>query len=193
MEPADITGIVLCGGRGRRFGGTNKALTQLRGRPLLDHVLTRLAPQVSRVVLSVGQSAKPFAQFGVEAIVDTQPGAGPLGGVASALPAVRTPWLLTCPADTPFLPTNLAQLLASDAERLGVAVPHDGTRRQNLFLLLRHDRALELARFFAGGGRAVHRWLDAEGIPCTDLSQCAAAFRNVNSPQELERAQGADD
>ena len=193
MEQADITGIILCGGGGRRFGDTPKPLAQLHGRPLLDHVLTRLAPQVSRMILSVGQSAEPFAQFGVEAIVDTHPGAGPLGGVASALPTVRTRWLLTCPADTPFLPTNLAQLLAPDAEQAGVAVPHDGTRRQNLFLLLRHDRALALSRFFTSGGRAVHRWLDAEGIPCTDLSQHAAAFRNVNSPEELERAHGVED
>lgn len=193
MEPADITGIILCGGGGRRFGNAPKPLAQLHGRPLLDHVLTRLAPQVSRVILSVGQSAEPFAQFGVEAIMDTHPGAGPLGGVASVLPTVRTRWVLTCPADTPFLPMNLGQLLAADAERLGVAVPHDGTRRQNLFLLLRHDRALALSRFFAAGGRAVHRWLDQEGISCTDLPQCAAAFRNINSPAELERLRGVED
>lgn len=193
MEPKDITGIVLCGGAGRRFGGAAKALVPLDGRPLLDHVLARLAPQVSRVILSVGQRTEPFSQFRLAAIVDAAPGAGPLGGVASALPAVWTPWVLTCPADTPCLPTNLVALLAADAERIGVAVPHDGTRRQNLFLLLRHDRALALARFFADGGRAVHRWLDAEGIPCTDLSHCADAFRNVNSPQELARAQRAKD
>ena len=193
MERADITGIVLCGGRGRRFGGAPKALAKLHGRPLLDHVLKRLAPQVSRVLLSVGQSADPFSQFGLETIVDVEPGTGPLGGVVAALPAVRTRWVLTCPADTPCLPTNLVGLLAADAERVGVAVPHDGTRRQNLFVLMRHDRALALARFFAAGGRAIHRWLDAEGIASTDLSQCAGAFRNVNTRQDLEQAMGVQD
>lgn len=193
MERADITGIVLCGGRGRRFGGAPKALAKLHGRPLLDHVLTRLVPQVSRVLLSVGQHVEPFKQFGLEAVEDATPDAGPLGGVVAALPAVRTPWVLTCPADTPCLPTNLVGLLAADAERVGVAVPHDGTRRQNLFVLMRHDQALALARFFAAGGRALHRWLDAEGIASTDLSQCAGAFRNVNTRQDLERAVGAED
>lgn len=193
MERADITGIVLCGGRGRRFGGAPKALAKLHGRPLLDHVLKRLAPQVSRVLLSVGQRVEPFDQFGLEAVVDATPDAGPLGGVAAALPAVRTRWVLTCPADTPCLPTNLVGLLAADAERVGVAVPHDGTRRQNLFVLMRHDRARALARFFAAGGRAIHRWLDAEGIASTDLSQCAGAFRNVNTRQDLEQAMGVQD
>lgn len=193
MERADITGVVLCGGRGRRFGGAPKALAKLHGRPLLDHVLKRLAPQVSRVLLCVGQRVEPFDQFGLETVVDATPDAGPLGGVVAALPAVRTPWVLTCPADTPCLPTNLVGLLAANAERVGVAVPHDGIRRQNLFVLMRHDRALALARFFAAGGRALHRWLDAEGIASTDLSQCAGAFRNVNTRQDLERAMGAKD
>ena len=193
MERADITGVVLCGGRGRRFGGAPKALAKLHGRPLLDHVLKRLAPQVSRVLLCVGQRVEPFDQFGLETVVDATPDAGPLGGVVAALPAVRTPWVLTCPADTPCLPTNLVGLLAANAERVGVAVPHDGIRRQNLLVLMRHDRALALARFFAAGGRALHRWLDAEGIASTDLSQCAGAFRNVNTRQDLERAMGAKD
>ena len=193
MERADITGIVLCGGRGHRFGGAPKALAKLHGRPLLDHVLKRLAPQVSRVLLSVGQRVEPFDQFGLETVVDATPDAGPLGGVVAAVPAVRTRWVLTCPADTPCLPTNLVGLLAADAERVGVAVPHDGTRRQNLFVLMRHDRALALARFFAAGGRAIHRWLDAEGIASTDLSQCAGAFRNVNTRQDLEQAMGVQD
>lgn len=193
MERVDITGIVLCGGRGHRFGGAPKALAKLHGRPLLDHVLKRLAPQVSRVLLSVGQRVEPFDQFGLETVVDATPDAGPLGGVVAAVPAVRTRWVLTCPADTPCLPTNLVGLLAADAERVGVAVPHDGTRRQNLFVLMRHDRALALARFFAAGGRAIHRWLDAEGIASTDLSQCAGAFRNVNTRQDLEQAMGVQD
>ena len=193
MERADITGIVFCGGEGRRFGGALKPLADLRGQPLLAHVLARLAPQVSRVILSAGRNADELKAFGLETIADATPSAGPLGGLAATLPAVRSEWVLTCPADTPCLPKNLVQLLRGDAECAGVAVPHDGSRRQNLFLLMRRKRALALAGFFATGGRAIHRWLDAEDIHATDLSQWAGAFRNVNSPTELAalRAEGS--
>ena len=32
---ADITGLVLCGGKGRRMGGVDKGLVMLAGRPLV--------------------------------------------------------------------------------------------------------------------------------------------------------------
>ena len=185
LDAADITAIVLCGGAGRRFGGVAKPLADLHGKPLLGHVLDRLAGQAARIVLSVGADADGFAAFGVEAIADATPGAGPLGGLASTLPVVRSEWVLTCPADVPCLPRKLVRLLRADAERFGIAVPHDGARRQNLFLLARLERAQALARFFQDGGRAIHRWLDGEGVQSTGLSHCAAAFRNVNSPAEL--------
>ena len=185
MRREDITGVVLCGGDGERFGGGLKPLAHFHGRPLLAHVLQRLAPQVSRVLLSAGRHGEAFAAFGCETISDSCAGAGPLGGLVSALPAVRTPWLFLCPADAPRFPKDLVRRLAADAERRGVAVPHDGERRQNLFLLIRMDQAEALADFFEDGGRALHRWLDARGIDSTDLSDHAGSFLNVNAPSDL--------
>jgi len=78
------------------------------------------------------------------------------------------------------------ELLAPDAERAGIAVPHDGNRRQNLFLLMRRDRAESLVRFFERGGRAAHRWLDQNDIGVTNLSVIAESFFNVNTPDDLE-------
>ncbi|HUE47326.1 MAG TPA: NTP transferase domain-containing protein, partial [Aestuariivirgaceae bacterium] len=39
-----IVGVVLAGGLARRMGGGDKGLIELEGRPILDHVLERLAP-----------------------------------------------------------------------------------------------------------------------------------------------------
>ena len=36
---AEITGIVLAGGQGRRMGGVDKGWVELDGRPLCEHVL----------------------------------------------------------------------------------------------------------------------------------------------------------
>ena len=47
LQPA-IPGLILAGGRGQRMGGGDKALLPLAGRPLLGHVIERLAPQVGR-------------------------------------------------------------------------------------------------------------------------------------------------
>jgi len=46
IASADVTGIVLAGGQGRRMGGVDKGLVELAGRPMVAHVIERLAPQV---------------------------------------------------------------------------------------------------------------------------------------------------
>ena len=185
MKAEDVTGIVFCGGSGRRLGGVQTPLIEVAGRPLLAWVLERLRKQVATVVLS-GAAGSAYARFGREMVPDRAPGEGPLSGLATAVEAATTDWIFTCPGDSPCLAENLVELLAEDAQRAGAAVPHDGNRRQNLFLLMRRDRAESLVRFFEQGGRAAHRWLDAKGIVATDLSAIAGSFFNVNTPDDLE-------
>ena len=185
MNRKDITGIVFCGGAGRRLGGVQKPLIEVSRRPLLAWVLDRLRNQVGTVMLS-GANGPAYARFGCEMVPDRAPGEGPLSGLASVMEVLSTDWIFTCPGDSPYLAENLIELLAKDAERAGVAVPHDGNRRQNLFLLMRRERAESLVGFFNEGGRAAHRWLDANGIVATDLSAIAESFFNVNTPDDLE-------
>ena len=47
-----VFGVVLAGGLARRMGGGDKPLRLLAGRPMLDHVLERLRPQVAALALS---------------------------------------------------------------------------------------------------------------------------------------------
>ena len=185
MKAEDVTGIVFCGGSGRRLGGVEKPLIEVAGRPLLAWALESLQKQVATVVLS-GAADSAYARFGCEMVPDRAPGEGPLSGLVTAVEIAKTNWIFTCPGDSPYLAGNLVELLAADAERTGVAVPHDGNRRQNLFLLMRRDRAESLVRFFEQGGRAAHRWLDENGIGVTDLSAMAESFFNVNTPDDLE-------
>lgn len=180
------TAIVLCGGVGVRLGGADKPLLELAGKPLLGHVLERVAPQVAAVVLACAD-ARTYQRFGHRVVVDDAPRQGPLGGIVSALGAVATEWVFTSPADTPFLPTNLVAKLAAAGRRHGAAAAVAGGRRQNLSVLLNADRAASLTAFFAAGGRAVHQWLDANSVPTATFP--AAAFLNVNTEADLRAAQ----
>ena len=42
----DVTGVILAGGRGRRMGMVDKGLQLLKGKPMVEHVIDRLRPQV---------------------------------------------------------------------------------------------------------------------------------------------------
>lgn len=184
-ERAATTAIVLCGGKGERLGATAKPLVDLAGRPLLRHVLDRLRPQVDDIVLSCA-GAEPYRRFGCRVAVDAHPNQGPLGGIVSALREARTRWILISPCDTPFLPTDLVETLAASCRDAGAAVAVAGGRRQNLCLLLDERRAASLEAFFASGGRAVYRWLDANSVPSAEWP--AADFLNVNTAADLQAA-----
>ena len=60
----NVTGIVLAGGKGRRMGGVDKGLQLLRGKPMIDWVLARLAPQVAEIVINANQNVATYAKYG---------------------------------------------------------------------------------------------------------------------------------
>ena len=56
VRTEDITGIVLAGGMGRRMGGVDKGLVELRGRPMVEWVVERLRPQVDELLINANQN-----------------------------------------------------------------------------------------------------------------------------------------
>ena len=188
IKPADITALLLCGGKGARLGGQDKPLLSLGSDKIIDHLLTRLKPQTGEIIISCSRNVARYEAYEVRIVVDESPDEGPLGGLQSAFKAVNTEWALTCPGDIPFLTSELVTRLSLDAERQGVAVPFADNERQNLCLLINRKRRNELVAFYAQGGRAVKRWLDIASIQSTDLSELGSSFFNVNTARELEEA-----
>ena len=188
LAAADITALLLCGGKGARLGGQDKPLLSLGSDKIIDHLLTRLKPQTGEIVISCSRNVARYEAYELRIVVDEAPDEGPLGGLQSAFKAVNTEWALTCPGDIPFLTSELVTKLSLDAERQGVAVPFADNERQNLCLLINRKRRNELVAFYAQGGRAVKRWLDIASIQSTDLSELGSSFFNVNTARELEEA-----
>lgn len=79
---SEVTGVILAGGQSRRMGGGDKGLLDLAGRPMLAHVIDRLAPQVGRTIINANGDPARFATFGLPVVADTITGfVGPLAGV----------------------------------------------------------------------------------------------------------------
>ena len=110
--------IILAGGLSRRMGGGDKCLLPLAGRPILAHVIERIRPQVTVLALNANGDATRFAGFALPVVADDAADfAGPLAGILAALDWARRAHpsasaVLTVPADTPFLPRDLAARLA---------------------------------------------------------------------------------
>ncbi|MBL8362124.1 MAG: molybdenum cofactor guanylyltransferase MobA [Rubrivivax sp.] len=196
---ADITGVVLAGGRGTRMGGVDKGLQPWHGRPLALHALERLAPQVGALLVNANRHLDAYAAFGVPVCPDaTGDHAGPLAGWLAALQACRTPWLVTVPCDSPNFPLDLAGRLAAavsaEGASLAMAACVEGgdLRTQPVFCLLRASLKDSLARYLAEGGRKVDRWTAQHGCVTVTFAD-GAAFANANTVEELQRLQAAPD
>ncbi|MFY8064195.1 MAG: molybdenum cofactor guanylyltransferase MobA, partial [Usitatibacteraceae bacterium] len=115
-----ITGLVLAGGRGSRMGEVDKGLQVFRGKPMVAHVIERFAPQVGGLLINANRNQETYASYGYDVVVDDIPGfAGPLAGLHIGMHRATTPYIVTAPCDSPFLPLDLVARLTSSLEAEG--------------------------------------------------------------------------
>lgn len=198
IEAADITGLILAGGRGSRMGGVDKGLQNFHGMPLALHTLLRLQPQVGALMINANRNLAAYESFGVPVWPDVLPDyAGPLAGVLTGLERCETRWLVTVPCDTPLFPTDLVKRLAQaageqDAEiAMAVGREQDGNlRTQPVFSLLRVELLESLVRFTKGGGRKIDAWTGQHRtvtVPFDAAGDDPRAFCNANTLAELHQ------
>jgi len=180
------TGVVLAGGRSQRFGGVDKTRLPLGGRTLLQRAVDALAP-ISTSCLVVGGG--PVA--GATSVPDQYPGAGPLGGVLTALEAIDTSHALILAVDLPFISGSLlrdVQRAGADAAAAVVVLLPDG--RLALCLSVRRACAPAVREMWSRGARRVR---DLENlVPCrrvpAEARTAADALWNINDPLTYARA-----
>ena len=190
MSDEKITGVVLAGGLGRRMGGIDKGLQELRGQPMVHWVVERLAPQVDELLINANQNGERYAAFGHRVVPDQIPDfAGPLAGLHAALSAASHPLVATAPCDSPFLPADLIARLfqALTATGADLAVARTFDQPHPVFCLCRRDVLPHLTEFLAGGGRKIDRWYTTLKVVEVAFDDEADAFENINTREELGR------
>ncbi len=189
-----VTGIVLAGGMGRRMGGVDKGLVTLDGKPMVTHVLARLAPQVDSIVVNANQNLDRYAALGFAVVPDSVGGfAGPLAGLHAGMGAATTTHVVTCPCDSPFLPLDLvARLMAGLRQaQAQLAVARTLDQPHPVFALVRRDVRAHLNDFLASGGRKIDAWYASLEVVEVAFDDEADAFRNINTAAELSAAASA--
>jgi molybdenum cofactor guanylyltransferase len=184
-----VSAIVLAGGQGRRMGGVDKGLKPLRGRPMVEWVLERLAPQVGEIVINANQNPDQYGAYGYRVVPDQISGfAGPLAGLHAGLKAVKHELAVTVPCDSPFLPADLVSRLNSSLKGNDLAVAKTGEQAHPVFALVRRNVLPNLEAFLAGGGRKIDAWYASLQVVEVLFDDEADAFRNINTLEELGRA-----
>lgn len=202
VAAGSVTALILCGGRATRMGGVDKPLQPFQGRPLVSHVLDRIAPQTGgRVLISANRHLDTYAGFGHPVLPDALPDfPGPLAGVLAGLEALSARpgqhWLLCVSGDSPWLPTDLLPRLVAGmapgqtaAMAIGRDAPDQPLRSQPLASLVHRDHGPALAAALREGERRVERWYRTLPLAMVtfDHPEDGHAFANINDASELAR------
>lgn len=183
-----ITGVILAGGKSRRMGGVDKGLIDFLGKPMVAHVIQRLAPQVDEVLINANREMERYATFGHPVITDDIADfAGPLAGLHKAMQVAKHPYVLMVPCDSPMLPMNLVDrlmrgLIERDAD---LAVAKTGAQAHPVFCLCRKSLLPDLQDFLENGGRKIDAWYQHLNVAEILFNDNAQAFANINTPEEL--------
>lgn len=190
-----ITGVVLAGGLGRRMGGVEKGLIELRGRPLLAHVIERLRPQVDELLVNANREIQRYASFGLPVVEDAVEGlVGPLAGIHTGLVHARHDLVLSVPCDSPALPGDLASrlLVRMESEDAEIAIARSHGRLHPVFCLCRRELAPALADYLEAGGRAVWTWVESRRLAIEDFDDAPTAFENINTTEDVRRLESPE-
>ena len=181
------TAIVLAGGRSTRMG-TDKSLMALAGKPLVEHVVDQVRPQVEQIRLSAADEER-FAFLGLPISRDRLADAGPLVAIASSLEDSTTEWNLVVPCDMPRIPARLVTQMFRLAEGADIVVPTSGGHFEPLLALYRRGCLSVMWEAIREGGRKIIDVFDRLTVRTLPLPS-GAMLANLNTPDEVRRYSG---
>lgn len=191
-------GIVLAGGSGRRFGHP-KALTPLRGKPMIAHLIETLTPITEKLVVVV-KEADPRLKavlegYGVQMCIDRLPVQSPLVGLVTGFEYLRSGYATVAPCDSPFLNPNTVVRLFEEAVCYDAAVPmwRNGYI-EPLHSVYRVETCLEASRAAISDGemsvRAMISRLNRVNYVEAERLGDPRHFLNLNTMEDVERFLG---
>jgi molybdopterin-guanine dinucleotide biosynthesis protein A len=186
---AEITGILLVGGRSRRLG-RDKAFVELSGRPLFERALDLLRGRFARVLL-VGDRPERFAAYGLPFLPDIYPGSA-LGGLYTGLLQAGTEHVFVSACDLPYPSGAVADHLCGLRHGVDAVVPLCRSTFETLFAVYGRGCLGPMKRLLELGNLRVYdvypqvKVRYVEGGELERLGEEGRSFFNINTPREYE-------
>ncbi len=183
-----LSGVILAGGRARRFGGRDKTRIRVGPDRLRDRLINLLAGFCREVLLSSNTLA---SCPGARVIPDRQPGQGPLGAISSCLQAARYPWLMVVAGDMPFIEAPALLHLWHARAGAEVVIPRSPDGLQPLAALYHRSCLTAITRQLERKNFKIKDFFPAVRVRivvCTEHPELypETCFLNINSPADLK-------
>ena len=177
LSSSELSAVILAGGRATRLGGIAKHEIVVEGETIFSRQVRVLAPRVAEIVVA-GNVA------GYRCVQDE--GVGPLGGIAAALAAVTTPWLLVIAGDMPWISRDLIdELFARAAGHDAACVRERGLPEPLVSVIHARVRPVIERRLAAGQYKASAVFTD-EGLAVAWIDDPdPRMLKSINTPDDL--------
>jgi molybdopterin-guanine dinucleotide biosynthesis protein A len=191
-----ITGLILSGGRSRRFG-SDKAQAVLAGQTLAERVVVRARHQVDQLIISTNELSPPAVFEAYPRLADVIGGSrGPLAGILTGLQWVESNQqdcreIITFSVDSPFFPEDLVvRLLDVNRKRDVPVIASSGGRSHPVFGLWPVSLCQSLRKFMQenerGSAMEFFRMSGGCEIAFSDMSY--DPFFNINDQNDMAQA-----
>lgn len=188
-----LTVAIQAGGQSQRMG-QDKGLVLLHGRPLVRHILDRVADLGDEILITTNRP-QDYAFLGVRLASDETPGAGALVGLRTALQASHGDKVLVLACDMPFVSRPLLVHLIGLAPQADVVIPRSAGQYEPTHAVYDRSCLAEIEISLAAGDMRMVgflprvRVLTVEDDVIDRLDPSRRSFFNVNTPEELALAE----
>jgi molybdenum cofactor guanylyltransferase len=195
MDHNKILGVVLAGGKSKRFG-QDKSQVKLNGKILIDYILSEIIDEFKETLIVTNDPIRFMKSDKISTIKDFKEGLGPLGGVLSAMKWIKRnnkkyKWISTFPSDSPFFTKKELRIFYKDLkinESKLFFIKNDETRH-NIFGLWSVDLMDQLELDLLEGKRKVELWANSIGVSTINIGyKKSDPFFNINTKEDLEKA-----
>lgn len=192
-----LSAAIVAGGRSLRMG-RDKSFVLLHGKPMIEHVLARVSTLPVGAVQLITNLPGAYAYLRLPTHPDVFPDKGALGGIFSAVYHSPSEYTLVVGCDMPYLSNALLRHMASLLEErpgpYDVIVPVHRDHPQGLHAIYRKtclapiQADLEADRLKVIGFYSAVKVRYIQPAEYHDLDPDGLSFKNINTPEELERA-----
>ena len=195
MDLNNILGVVLAGGKSRRFG-RDKSQVKLKNILLIDYILREIVDEFKETLIVANEEIDFMKSKNISVTKDYKSGLGPLGGVLTAMKWIKEnnkdyQWVSTFPADTPFFKKQILEdfLKKIKPEESKLFFIKSNNTRHNIFGLWSVDLIDKLEEDLENGDRKVENWANSVGVKIVNMNfEKNDPFFNINTKEDLEKA-----
>ncbi|HDX9579556.1 TPA: molybdenum cofactor guanylyltransferase [Bacillus pseudomycoides] len=187
-----FAGIVLAGGKSRRFGEP-KALATWQGKTFIEHSVEALKEVTTDIVVishpNITNELSHILNVPVVEDIELYKGSGPLAGLLTGMEFIDAVWYIVAPCDTPNVSKEWAlELIERADETYEAIVPLVEGKKQPLLALYHAKVKGRIERLLKEEKRSMQGLLSQCNVQYVTVEE-RDVFVNVNTKEEYNELQ----